>query len=361
MVLIGKGAGGRKVRPYGGSAFSAGRQLSFTAMARKRKGTQRGGLIIGLSIAAVLLAGLVIWLIMFLVGSYQKDLTGTTVRVPDIAGLAEGEALAALKKAQLEPRQSQRGYNDKVAKGHVYGQEPEAGMMVRPGRTVRYMVSLGKANFTVPDLAGKTLDEAAAALRKAGLALGGVQRIYSASAPAGRIVNQSPKLGESFTSPINVDVVVADTRDLPQVTMPDLYGIALSTAEETLTRSELNLQLALVQYVENNEVAPGTVLDQKPGAGEQLAMASKVEVAVAVPSEVKQNPHKRLTLRIPVPAGPPRQAVIIKVQDDLGERTDFSEQKKPGEIVERTVDVEGNAVVRIFVGDEKNPLREERL
>ena len=96
-------------------------------MARKRKGTQRGGLMLGLGIAAVLLAGLVIWLIMFLVGSYQKDLTGTTVRVPDIAGQAEGEAIAALNKAQLEPRQSQRGYNDKVAKGHVYEQEPKAG------------------------------------------------------------------------------------------------------------------------------------------------------------------------------------------------------------------------------------------
>ena len=330
-------------------------------MAKKRKAAQRSGLIIGLSVAAVLLAVAIIWLILRLVGSYQSDLTGTTVRVPDIAGMAEGEAIAELKKAQLEPRQSQRGYNDKVEQGHVYEQDPGPGMLVRPGRKVSYMVSLGKANFTVPDLAGKTLDEAAAALRKAGLALGGVQRIYSATSPAGKIVNQSPKLGESFTSPINVDVVVADTRGLPQVTMPDLYGIALSTAEETLTRSELNLQLALVEYVENNEVAAGTVIAQKPGAGEQVDMASKVTVQVAVPTDVKQNPHKRLTLRIPVPAGPPQQAVIIKVQDELGERTDFSERKKPGEVVERTVDVQGAATVRIFVGDEKNPLREEKL
>ena len=90
-------------------------------------------------------------------------------------------------------------------------------------------------------------------------------------------------------------------------------------------------------------------------------MASKVEVKVAVPTSVKQNPHKKLTLHIPVPAGPPEQPVIIKVQDDLGERIDFNEKKKPGEIVERTVEVEGTAIVRIFVGDDKNPLREERL
>ena len=330
-------------------------------MARKRKGAQRGGLIIGLSIAAVFLAVAVIWLIIRLVGSWNADLSGTTVRVPDLSNLPEAEAIAELKKAQLEPRQSQRGYNDKVDKGHVYDQDPVAGMLVRPGRTVRYMVSLGKANFTVPDLSGKSLDEAADMLRKSGLALGSVQRIYSASSPAGRIVNQSPKLGESFTSPINVDVVVADTRDLPKVSMPDLYGVSLTTAEETLTRSELNLQLALVEYVENNEVAPGTVLAQKPSAGDEVDMASRVEIQVAVPTAVKQNPHKRLTLRIPVPAGPPQQSVIIKVQDELGERTDFSEKKKPGEIVERTLDIEGSAVVRIFVGDEKNPLREERL
>jgi serine/threonine-protein kinase len=330
-------------------------------MAKKRKGSQRGGLIIGLSIAAVLLAIGVVWLIIRLVGSWNSDVAGTTVRVPDLAGLPEAEAIEELKKAQLDPRQSQRGYNDKVEKGHVYDQDPAAGMLVRPGRTVRYEVSLGKANFTVPDLAGKSLDEASELLRKSGLALGSVQRIYSESSPAGKIVNQSPKLGESFTSPINVDVVVADTHDLPKVAMPDLYGVTLPTAEETLTRSELNLQLALVEYVENNDVAAGTVLSQKPAAGEQVNMASKVQLQVAVPTDVKQNPHKRLTLHIPVPAGPPEQSVIIKVQDELGERTDFSEKKKPGEIVERTVEVEGAAVVRIFVGDEQNPLREERL
>jgi serine/threonine-protein kinase len=330
-------------------------------VAKKRKGVQRGGLMIGLGVAAVVLAAAVVWLIIRLVGSWNSDLSGTTVRVPELNKLPEAEAIAELKKAQLEPRQSQRGYNDKVDKGHVYDQDPAAGMLVRPGRTVRYMVSLGKANFTVPDLAGKTLDEAGALLRKSGLGLGSVQRIYSASSPQGKIVNQSPKLGESFTSPINVDVVVADTRDLPQVTMPDLYGVSLTTAEETLTRSELNLQLALVEYVENNDVAAGTVLNQKPSSGTAVDMASKVSLEVAVPTSVKQNPHKRLTLHIPVPAGPAEQPVVIKVQDELGERTDFSEKKKPGEIVERTLEIEGSAIVRIFVGDEKNPLREERL
>jgi hypothetical protein len=82
---------------------------------------------------------------------------------------------------------------------------------------------------------------------------------------------------------------------------------------------------------------------------------------VAVPSDVMVSPNKRLTLRIPVPTGAPQQQVTIKVADELGERIDYSESKKPGEIVERTVDVSGRATVRIFVGDEKTPIREERI
>jgi serine/threonine-protein kinase len=330
-------------------------------MARKRKGGSRGGLIIGLSVAAVILVALIVWLILRLISAFNSDVSGTTVRVPDIVGKPQAEAVSELKRAQLEGREAPGEYNDDVPKGHVYEQDPEPGMLVKPGRTVRYYVSAGKARFVVPDLRGKSLDDAAQALRKAGLALGAVQRVYLRGGAAGRIVNQSPGLGEEFTSPISVDVIVADTRNLPRVAMPDLFGIALPTAEELLTRADLNLQLALVEYVGSEDVAAGTILAQQPAAGEQVEMATRVGLQVAVPSAVKNNPHKRLTLRIPVPAGPPQQQVIIKVADELGERIDFSESKKPGEIVERTVDVQGSATVRIFVGDEKEPIREEKI
>lgn len=330
-------------------------------MAKKRRGGSRSGLVIGLSVAAVLLVALIVWLILRLIAAFNSDVSGTTVRVPDIVGKPQAEAVSELKRAQLEPREAPGEYNDAVTKGHVYEQDPEPGMLVKPGRTVRYYVSAGKARFVVPDLRGKAVEEATQLLRKAGLALGAVQRVYIRGAAAGKIVNQSPKLGEEFTSPISVDVVVADSRGLPRVTMPDLYGIALPTAEEMLTRADLNLQLALVEYVAGDDVAAGTILAQSPGAGEEVEMASRVSLQVAVPSLVKLSPHKRLTLRIPVPAGPPQQAVIIKVADELGERIDYTEKKKPGEIVERTVDVQGSATVRIFVGDEKTPMREEKI
>jgi serine/threonine-protein kinase len=329
---------------------------------KKRRGSgDRRGLVIGLAIAALLLAVLIVWLVIKLIGSIHSDLSGTTVRVPELVDLSEAQAIEKLNAAQLKPRQALRQYNDKVETGHIYQQDPEPGLMVRPGATVRYYVSLGKASFTVPDLTGKTPDEAAEALRKSGLALGAVQRIYDANNPAGRIINQSPHLGEEFTSPVNVDVVVADTHDLPQVAIPDFVGQPLTSAEETLTRSDLNLHLAVVEYVEDNTNPPGTVLAQKPVAGEQVNMASRVELQVAMPSDVKNNPHKRLTIHIPVPIGPPEQKVVIKVSDELGERIDFTETKKPGEIVERTVEVEGSAKVKIFVGDDKEPLREERI
>jgi eukaryotic-like serine/threonine-protein kinase len=325
-------------------------------MARRRgnSGSKRTWAIIALVAAALALATLFVVLILQLIRMWNSDTAAGTVAVPELKGLTREAAEAALQQVQLRGRAGTPDYSDEVEEGQVLRQDPAAGEKVRPGRTVRYSLSLGRATFTVPDLTGKTLDEAQQTLRKAGLLLGGVQRILDRNHPAGRIINQEPKLGSEYASPVRIDVV-------PQVSMPNLVGAPLASAEELLTRSEMNLRLALVEYVPEDTVTPGTIVAQDPAPDTMVDMAAPVRVQVGIPTELKLNPRKRVVLSVRVPSGPPKQTVMIKVRDALGEREDYVGQHKPGEKIERTVEVEGEASVRIFVGNQQEPLREERL
>jgi hypothetical protein len=55
------------------------------------------------------------------------------------------------------------------------------------------------------------------------------------------------------------------------------------------------------------------------------------------------------------------QKVKIKLYDALGEQIVLEETHHPGEVIERSQDIDGSARLLIFIGDMNNPLREDRL
>ncbi|MFD5215226.1 Stk1 family PASTA domain-containing Ser/Thr kinase [Microbacterium sp. NPDC058345] len=93
--------------------------------------------------------------------------------VPKVAGKSVDEAVRILEDARLTVSDNRpEEWSDTVAKGTVIWQttEREGGGLWRPGDVVTIAVSKGPQLFEVPDVAGKTRDEAAQALRDAGFA-----------------------------------------------------------------------------------------------------------------------------------------------------------------------------------------------
>jgi serine/threonine-protein kinase len=300
-------------------------------------------------------------LIQAIGGDFGARGGGNVVEVPNVLNKAEAQANEMLRSAGLLPKTMTSNYNDLVPAGQVFQQNPEAGMRIRPGRPVNLYISLGPASFIVPDMYGEHIDNAPARLSKAGFHLGSVQKIYTKQVPNGRIINQSPKKGQEFTTAVNVDLVIADSRNPPKVSMPTLTAQPLALAEELLTRPDYNLQLALVQYVADDASPPLSVVRQDPPAGKEVPIGSRVEVDVAVPTAYKEQTQRTVNLKIPVPNGPDEQQVKIKYYDDLGEQIKLDEKHHPGEVIECSIDLEGKARILIFIGDMKTPLREEQL
>lgn len=133
-----------------------------------------------------------------------------SVSVPDITGMSEKEAQAALSNVGLTGSLSDRKASDKVAEGDIISQSPSAGKKVSKGSKVSYVVSTGPSVVTVavPNLTGMTKDGAKSALTEKGLVLGDVTE-KSSDKPKGTVIEQSTDSGTKVEKGSKVNIVIS--------------------------------------------------------------------------------------------------------------------------------------------------------
>ena len=85
------------------------------------------------------------------------------IQVPDVRQLQIDAAMAKLTEAGLSPVRAEDVNHDTIPAGHVVSQEPESGTLFRGGQ-VTVVASKGPVMVQVPDLLGKPVQEAEAAL-----------------------------------------------------------------------------------------------------------------------------------------------------------------------------------------------------
>ncbi|UBQ03766.1 Stk1 family PASTA domain-containing Ser/Thr kinase [Curtobacterium sp. TXMA1] len=106
------------------------------------------------------------------VGEYAErgpvTLTVSLGAVPDVTGKTLDAATAALDEVGLVVGAQQERYSDDVPKGQVISSSVEDSPAVR-GSAVDLVLSKGPTPITLPDVAGKTIDEATSTLENLGL------------------------------------------------------------------------------------------------------------------------------------------------------------------------------------------------
>lgn len=201
--------------------------------------------------------------------------------VPDLSGLGLQPARAALAAGRLLLGSVEEVEAPDGA-GQVVAQRPAAGERVSPGTPVDVILAIPE-RVEVPDLHGLRPAAATAALDAAGLTLAGEPLPTAESlAPAGTIVRQSPAPGERLARGAAVEAVLAVP---PAVAVPDLAGLA--EAEATALLRAFGLELAPPPRLTEESRAPrGTVIGQRPAAGERVPQGDPVEVTLAAPLAV---------------------------------------------------------------------------
>ncbi|HQE82948.1 MAG TPA: PASTA domain-containing protein [Candidatus Hydrogenedentes bacterium] len=133
-----------------------------------------------------------------------------TTTVPDLVGLEEDAALAALEEIGLIA-DVYRIHDDVVAEDIVLSQDPAADAEVDSGTTVTLGVSLGPC--FVPDVIYDTIEDATAAIVAADLIVGETEERFDATAPAGTVLETEPVAGTQIAVGSAVNLVVSKGPD----------------------------------------------------------------------------------------------------------------------------------------------------
>jgi eukaryotic-like serine/threonine-protein kinase len=127
--------------------------------------------------------------------------------IPGVVGMTVPEAEALAHSEGLELTVAAERVTDRVPAGVIVQQSPIAGAQPPYIRPLRVTVSSG---LTVPDLRGKTLEEANAALEEVGWRIGKADRGPHPGSPSGTVVAQHPPPGAIVAEPGEMALAVAE-------------------------------------------------------------------------------------------------------------------------------------------------------
>lgn len=177
--------------------------------------------------------------------------------VPTLVGLREADA-AARADAVGVPVEWVAYVGSERPVGTVVAQEPAAGAALGHGEGVRLTVSRGpgEAAVVLPDLVGRTLDDAAAELEALGIRhVEEVAAAVSFDRPRS-VTDQRPAAGSSVlpSTPVTLVYALEGTRI---VQVPEVEGFPLWRAQLTLRAAQLDL--GAVQRVDDPALPEGVV------------------------------------------------------------------------------------------------------
>jgi beta-lactam-binding protein with PASTA domain len=191
--------------------------------------------------------------------------------VPPLVGLTEDAARAQAAAIGLDVVITEEP-SDAVA-GTVLTQAPAAGSAATPGLKVQLTVAIART-VAVPNLVGDDLTTAQNQVTRLGLTLA-VAGADPSDRPPGTVLSQTPAAGSQAARGSAVSVRTAISN---QVTVPDLRSQTVQAAGALL--SSLGLVLG-TQTPQPGNQPQGTVVDQNPAPGAQLARGGTVNVVVA--------------------------------------------------------------------------------
>lgn len=132
------------------------------------------------------------------------------VNVPDVVGLSEAEAKVMLENEGFS-MQKQLQESDSVEKGKVISQNPLGATTAAKGSPITVVISSGMnvEQITMPDLSGKTEEEAKVVIEEEGLSIGTVAEEDSDSVEKGKVISQSPAAGGMVDKGTAVDLKIS--------------------------------------------------------------------------------------------------------------------------------------------------------
>ena len=204
------------------------------------------------------------------------------VNLPNFVNMTREEAEQTATNAGLQLETTEEFSSD-VEAGKVISQEPQyiEGYLVKDGSTVKIVVSKGENIKIVPDVVGKTREEAEQEVKAEEFEVKVVEEANS-KVQAGYVIRQDPEADEEVNAGETVTIYVST--GIKQITMEHVVGEKEADAKKTLT--DLGFDVDIV-YEEDTSKDDGVVLRQSIDVGTTVDDGTKVTLTVNKIQEIK--------------------------------------------------------------------------
>ena len=210
----------------------------------------------------------------------------------------------------------------------------------------------------VPDLSRLSIPEARDALEKLHLKLKVGAAVPNEKVDADHIVESDPEKGTKVAE--NFTVTVTPSEGSSTVQVPDLKGMTLDKAKETLSLENLTLDDS-TDKSSDPKVPEGAVISQKPSAQTKVSRDSKVHIVVSTGPAPAKEPDGNTddnsssdqtysyTLRVKLRDIKDPVHVRIEMDDAEGTSTVYDQDGNPGDEIDEPVTAHGSkATFRIY-------------
>ena len=239
----------------------------------------------------LLIAGVVLLLCgLILLGFVLRDYYAT-VEMPNLIGEREEVAVEAMGALGIEPTVV-NAYSDDYAAGTVMLQSREAGEALQRNAKLTLTVSLGSQWYYLEDLAGRSCDDALAALDEAGVRTVEVSYVQSDLA-VGTVVSMNLNPGW-----VSRDTAVVLKVSGQSVSVPSLSGLTLEGAQAVIEAE--GLVLGTVSEGESADARSGAVIAQSIAPYIQVLTGTAVDLTLCRAQEIQYAPDAPLTVVVPL-------------------------------------------------------------
>ena len=270
-----------------------------------------------------------------------------TVEVPELSGMTYEEAQEELEKVGLKIEKGDEVIDYEYEKGQIVSQDPESGSEAKEGIAVVVSISKGAKEGAVPNLVGKSFEDAVFLLEKYGFSQGTVT-VEASDMPKDIVIRQSPEGGSETNPGSSINIVVSEG---PKNLAPNVVGMKLEEAIEVLRA--VNIEVGEIGYEMSDVYAKDIIIWQQELEGTTFEPGTTINLKISTGDEPAG--PKSIALDIDY-AGAANQVfyLTVTVNDESGTHNIISREQRIKDNVSEIVSLSGvgeGTVTVIFDND----------
>lgn len=337
------------------AGYAPNREQQRTAPAKKKSENNNLPIIIAIVACAVVLIGLITFLIYQFKdspapkGEPTKSTSDQQLHtVPQFVGKMYDEInLSDYDYLTFEIEKEVASEEE----GMIIRQSLDAGSEIKGTRQIKLTVSSGKKSEKLPDVVHMTRADAEKSINNLKLdIIIRVEEVNDDKVESGLVIRTEPAANSDVSSGDTVKLYISKGKD--PVEVPKVTGMTISNAISLLTSSSYNLK-ADYEYVED-AAEKDTVIAQSISQGTSVEEGTTIKLTVSQgPKETEPPEPQPVTLSYTVPLSDhPEEAFTVSVEDRESGEIVFSTEVEAG-VNECVVTLTGTGtkVFRIYTGD----------